>query len=78
MPYKEPWKRSEAVRRFRRRQRAQRQRASEHRRPLPTSQTVTSSPGNSPLQAHGSTAWLLWGGISALTVLAAITGRKPA
>lgn len=76
MPYKERWKRTEAVRRFRRRQRERRERSRQQWSSRPTPQTVEPILGSVPLQSNKSGAWMMLG-ISAVTVLAAIVGRRP-
>ena len=77
MPYKDQWKRTEAVRRFRRRQRERREQSRQLLSSRPILRTVIPAPSsNSPLQPNNNSAGWMMLGISALTVLAAITGRK--
>jgi hypothetical protein len=76
MPYKERWKRTEAVRRFRRLQREQRQRQPEQvdsRAHLPIG---TPSQSRAPEQSHTLTNWWAWG--IAVVVLLALGGRTSA
>jgi hypothetical protein len=75
MPYKEQWKRTEAVRRFRRRQRAKRERARELWNPSAASQGGISAQGSPRPDTRSPATGILWG-ISALTVLAAIVKRR--
>jgi hypothetical protein len=70
MPYKERWKRTEAVRRFRRRQREQRLQARNIWNPVTASQTGSFAQTK---QESNLATWLFWG-ISALGLLA-ITAR---
>jgi hypothetical protein len=77
MPYKQQWKRTEAVRRFRRRQRDQLLRSRDPENARATLPIRTLAEARAPVQTRTPAEWFVWG-ISALAVLAALTGRKSA
>jgi hypothetical protein len=76
MPYREQWKRTEAVRRFRRRQREQQQRPREQVNARALLPIGTPSHSSAPVQVRTPTNWWAWG--IAFAVLAAISGRTSA
>jgi hypothetical protein len=77
VPYKERWKRTEAVRRFRRRQRERQLRSREPGNARPTLPIGTPAQASAPVQTRTPAEWFVWG-ISAFAVLLALAGRKSA
>ncbi len=77
MPYKEQWKRTEAVRRFRRRQNERRLRSRKLAHALLTLPVGTPAETSAAVHTSTPTTWFVWG-ISVFAVLAALAGRRSA